>query len=298
MKTLVIGGNRFVGLRLSHLLDRLPDCQLHVLNRTGQVAHVKNATIYKGDRGNLPLSHLDSEWDLIYDFAGFTRQDAEASLNYFRRVGRYIFISTASVYDLGADVRETAFNAQTWDLNTPTPVGVDGGKVYQYGKRQAEAAFTQAGAFPVLCVRFPFILGPDDYTHRLNFHVQHARDGEPIYAANSDARFSVVHAQDAAEFLFRARDRQSTGSINVASRDPLTLRGLCAQIELISGHRARILPRPTNAAEYFADFSPYSPDHDWFLNVDRLQADGFTARPHAEWLPDLTGPPTNRGQVH
>lgn len=41
MKILIIGGNRFVGLRLSMLLDKDKSCDLHILNRTGQAAHVK-----------------------------------------------------------------------------------------------------------------------------------------------------------------------------------------------------------------------------------------------------------------
>ncbi len=298
MKILVIGGNRFVGLRLVHQLEALKDLELHVVNRTGQVAHSRHAIVHKSDRNSLALSQLDRDWDVVYDFACFNRREAEAALSYFGKVGNYIFISTVSVYDPGAALTEAAFNAATWNLDTPLATGASVGLSYQHGKRQAESVFASSASCPVVSVRFPVILGPDDYTRRLEFHLERAESGEVIYAANPNARFSLIHAGDAADFLLWAHNRNLSGPLNVASAQPLALRDLCAQIELITGHRANIQPPPPHVTE---GVSTYSPSADLFMDVGKMQALGFKTRATSEWLPQLIGQPAlqdRKGFVH
>lgn len=298
MKCLIIGGNRFVGLRLSHLLAVMPGTELHVLNRTGQVAHCKKAIVYKGDHLDMASAGVDREWDVVIDFACFDAKQAQSSLDHFKRVGRYVFISTASVYDGGASLVETAFDASQLDLSIPLPRDANAGVVYQYGKRQAEAVFAQRSPFPTLSVRFPFLLGPDDYTRRLEFHVERAREGRAIYVPSIEARFSVLHSQDAALFLQWATKQNLSGALNVACSTPLTLRELIAQIHLVHGLEVRV------ASEEIDDNrSPYGPTTDWFMNTQRLNATGWKARPFAEWLPELLGPcavssASSSGYVH
>jgi nucleoside-diphosphate-sugar epimerase len=284
MKCLVIGGNRFVGLRVVHALDKIPGVELHVLNRTGQVAHTKNATIYKGDRNRLETAFLGSDWDVVIDFACFTQAEAERSLEFFKNVGRYIFISTISVYDESADLKEDAVQPEKHDLSKPAIVP----PTYQDGKRRAEAVFHQQNRFPVMSVRFPVILGPDDYTHRLDFHIDRVKRSEPIFIPNMNAKISMVHAEDAANFLLWALDKKLAGPVNVASRDPISLAGLMGQIELVTGIK------PTLAKSEDGDnHSPYAPKEDWYVNTEKMRKAGFDPRPIKDWLPALIGDPPN-----
>lgn len=278
MKCLIIGGNRFVGLRLSRMLDQLPGCELHVINRTGQVAHCKNAVVHKGDRRNLNSTFLDRDWDAVVDFACFNQAEATNALEFFGKVSRYIFVSTASVYDSKDGNREEDYDSSRFDLSRPA-LGD-----YQDGKRRAEAVFAQRGQFPVLSVRFPVIAGPDDYTHRLDFHIERVTKGLPIHIPNPAARISMVNSEDAANFLMWALQRDLSGPLNVASRDPISMAALLAQIELITGRK------PIFAKEESAETSsPYGPAADWFMNVEKLFASGFQTRPISEWLPGLIG---------
>ena len=283
MKCLVIGGNRFVGLRLVHILDQLSDLELHVINRTGQVAHTKNAVIHKGDRRNLDATFLDRDWDLIIDFACFNEEDATASLKYFRKVKRYILISTVSVYDQLGNLKEEDFDPAKFDLavNAPEPGS------YQNGKRRAEATFAQKTKIPTLSVRFPVILGPDDYTHRLDFHVERTQRSEEIYVPNLSAKISMIYSQDAAEFLlWSLTQTQLTGPVNVSSMEPISLTGLLGQIELVTGKKTRLAQAPLEGNE-----SPYGSEKDFFVNTEKLRRAGFNPRPIADWLPGLIGKP-------
>lgn len=291
MKCLIIGGNRFVGLRLSHLLDQTAGCDLHILNRTGQVAFCQNAAIHKGDRRHLGATFLDRDWDVVVDFACFNEADASDALKFFGNVSRYIFVSTFSVYDscAGKALKEEDFNPATWDLNQPVLGN------YQDDKRRAEAVFTQRAEFPVLSVRFPFILGPDDYTQRLQFHVDHILKGEPLYIQNPDARISLIQSEDAAKFLHWSLTQKLAGPLNVASRDPISMAVLLAQIELITGHKPALTQKKSQESN-----SPYAPEVDHFVDCSKLFSAGFQTRPISEWLPPLIGTTdvVRSGRVH
>ncbi len=280
MKVLIIGGNRFVGLRLSVALDAREDVELHVLNRTGQVAHTANAVVHKGNRSSLESAHLDRDWDVVLDFAGFNAADARNAVEFFSQVGRYIFISTASVYDGGIDLKEEYFAPATWDIqDSPTE---EQKSSYQFGKRQAEAVFAQEAKFPVTMIRFPFILGPDDYTRRLEFHIERMAKGQPIYMPNAEAHIGMIHAEDAAEFLLRSLTQTFTGPINVASPDPLQVKTLLKMIEKVVRKAPILLKTDSDVSR-----SPYGVAEDMSLNVNRLHSLGFKTRAIKDWLPEL-----------
>ena len=280
MKILVIGGNRFVGLRLCMELDRDKNYDLAVVNRTGQSPHLKRAAIYKGDRRNLALSSVDRDFDVVVDFANYDDVDTQSALTHFKKVGRYIFISTGSVYDSGPNRKEEDFKASSWDMSAP--MTRDDGQKYQDGKRRAEALFAAKSHFPVLAVRFPFILGPDDYTRRLEFHVERMERNQTIYLPSSAAQISMIHAEDASHFLKWSLDQTFTGPLNVASGLPIRMSELLREIEMRVGHRPLLVQAPTPQNR-----SPYAPQEDSFLNCEKLAKFGFKIRPITQWLGDL-----------
>jgi nucleoside-diphosphate-sugar epimerase len=278
MKILIIGGNRFVGLRLAMELDRDPNIDLSVVNRTGQSPHLKRAAIYKGDRRNLALSGVEHEWDAVVDFANFDDVDTQSAISHFKKVKRYIHISTASVYDAGIDRKEENFDAAAWDLATP----VNKDNKYQDGKRRAEALFARQGVFPVVSVRFPYIVGPDDYTRRLEFHVERIEKNQTLFIPNLAARISMVHAEDACAFLKWSLGQTFTGPINVASNDSIRMAELMREIEVRVGRRPLFVQGPTPQNR-----SPYGPDHDSSLSCDLMVKLGFQTKPLSQWLGDL-----------
>jgi nucleoside-diphosphate-sugar epimerase len=288
MKVLIIGGNRFVGLRLGMELDKDKNFDLTLINRTGQSPHLKRAAIYKGDRRNLALSGVDKEFDAVVDFANFNDIDTESSLTHFKKIGRYIHISTASVYDAGADRKEEDFDPKKFDLSSHE----DRGNPYQDGKRRAEALFAQQSPFPVAYIRLPYILGPDDYTRRLEFHIERIEKNSTLFVPNPSALISMIHAEDACRFLRWSLDQKFTGPVNVASPDAIRMADLLKEIEIRVGNRPLLVQAPTPQNR-----SPYGPDHDSSLNCDLAAKLGFKARPLKQWLGDLidgargAGPP-------
>lgn len=55
----------------------------------------------------------------------------------------------------------------------------------------------QHAPFDVVAVRFPLVIGPDDYTHRFTFHVDRIKQGLPIGIDHPKARYSFISSADA-----------------------------------------------------------------------------------------------------
>lgn len=279
MKTLVIGGNRFFGKRLVQLLlDAKHDVTL--LNRGNlddgfgsRVSRIKmnRSEISKESR------ELNQKWDLIYDQVCYDAQDAKSACEVFGTAGKYIFTSTKSVYPSKGPLVESDFDPLTYQYKETVNRTQD----YGEAKRQAEAVFFKHVKAPLIAVRFPIVLGSDDYTARLKYHVESIAGGKPIHFPNINAKIAFIDSEDAAKFLFFLSTKDFTGPINCCSRDPVTLKSLVDQIEEETKQKAVLVSKGEGAD------SPFGIENDWFMNTDRAKALGFECRPHSKWLPKL-----------
>lgn len=281
MKALIIGGNRFFGKRLAAgLLQRKVSVTL--LNR-GQHADGFGANVERIqlDRQTLHRNHpllAGLEWDIVYDQVCYDATEARAACEAFAgKTGSYVFTSSQSVYAPGAALTEDAFQPRNHVFTSVVDRFTD----YGEAKRQAEAVFFREAPFPVTAVRFPFVLGDDDYTGRIQFHVEHILESRPLHFPNIDARISLISSADAARFLEFLASRPIPGPINCCSPEPISFRELVETIEAATGRRAKL------EGEASADPSPYGVASDWFMNVDKLRQYGFVAEPLMSWLRPL-----------
>ncbi|MEX2500735.1 MAG: NAD-dependent epimerase/dehydratase family protein, partial [Trueperaceae bacterium] len=174
MRILVLGGTRFVGLHVvraaleaGHTVD--------VFSR-GRTPAPPGTHRLIGDRDG-DLSALDGRWDAVVDVSAYVpRQVRTAAERLSGRAGRYLFVSTAAVYDSDAMPWPIAEDAPLRELSDPTteritPETYGGLKVAC--ERQAEASFDGA----VLSVRPTFVVGPHDYTDRFPYWLRRVRRG-------------------------------------------------------------------------------------------------------------------------
>src|SRR5882762_9846125 len=101
MRILVLGGTRFVG---RHIVEaaRARGHAVSVFNRAHSAAPWDDVEQLTGDRESGDLEALrEREWDACIDVSGYVPEHVRASAGLLAgRVARYVFISTASVYDL------------------------------------------------------------------------------------------------------------------------------------------------------------------------------------------------------
>ncbi|GJM82583.1 hypothetical protein HMSSN139_50790 [Paenibacillus sp. HMSSN-139] len=202
-KILVLGGSRYFGKRLVNLLagSGLHDVTAATRGQTEVRfdAPVTQLRLDRTDENSLREAAAAGPWDIVYDNICYSPDEALAAVRAFKgRVGQYILTSTLSVYQLGkVPLAEADFDPYGYELKLGDKQAFD----YGEGKRLAEAALFQQADFPVTALRIPIVLGPDDYTRRLHFHVEHVQQGLPIGVPNLEAAMSFITSAETAKFL-------------------------------------------------------------------------------------------------
>jgi nucleoside-diphosphate-sugar epimerase len=282
VRVLVFGGTRYFGLRLvKNLLEEGVEVTVATTGTTadpfgGEVRHLL------GDRSNpvfLGNCANRADWDVVYDQIGFSSNDAHRMCDAFEgKTKKIVFTSSSSVYHGGADLKETDFNP--YDM--PIRMGESEDFFYPEGKRLTEAAYFQRSRLPVVAVRFPIVLGTDDYTGRLEFHVERIRDGAPIYVPNPDARMSFVDSEDAARFLCWLKTADLDGPVNACSVEPIRIGEVVRLVEDSVGRRANLsrVKTPENT-------SSFAIDRDFFMNPEKAESSGYRFKSLLEWFPEL-----------
>ena len=273
MKILIIGGTRFFGKRFVQLMLNQGH-SVTLLTRGKSTDDFGNqVSRLVADRTNADefKAVIKSVYDVVVDNMLMNAQEASDAISILNgHIGHYVMTSTLSVYDqkpgalLESDFKATALYT---------------GEGYQQGKRNAEYALSLA-PFAVSIMRIPLIVGPDDYTHRLLTHVRAVKENTKVYFPNPEAKFSYLHAQDAARALAWLSTDKPTGTFNVSAPDAWTFRELMSQIEQIVGKKFT-----------FGDVkdtpSPFGVSEDFFANVDKARLAGFKVDELEKWMPSL-----------
>lgn len=281
MNALVIGGNRYFGKRLVENLVK-EGHDVTVLNRGGQPL-IANTTHIKCDRTNaeeLKKQTQGLNYDVIFDQVCMTASDSIAINEILiPKTPRYIMVSSQSVYGLQENLKETDYDPYHHQFTLHAKPMED----YAEAKRQAEAVLMQhKSSCLVSTVRLPFVLGLDDYTGRLKFNIEKIFKQQPIYFPNLEARFSVIHSQDAAECIQKLGMTKIDGPINFASAEPIKLLDLVHKIETLTGKKAILTKEGDDK-----NWSPYGLESSWYMNVEKAQSYGITCHPTWSWLDPL-----------
>src|SRR4051812_48335920 len=122
MKILVLGGTRFVGKRLVHLLaDQGHDVTVGSRGKT-IVSFPENVRRLKLDRASkesMASALRDSRWDIVYDQICFYADDAASAVEVLAgKASRYVLCSSAAVYINPLDASEDAFDPLSYSIRT------------------------------------------------------------------------------------------------------------------------------------------------------------------------------------
>ena len=193
-------------------------------------------------------------------------------------MGKLIFTSTLATYAVDGKAKcEANFDPYTYNIQMVDTEGF----TYGEGKRQAEAVFFKYATCPVVAVRFPTVMGIDDYTERLHFHVKHVANEETIGFVNLDAEMSFILAEEAGQFLKWAGVTDVEGPFNATAQGTISLKDLMAVIEKATDKKAKIA-----LAENDAVRSPYAIPASWYMTTEKAQQAGFVFSKLNDWLPD------------
>ena len=271
MKTLVFGGTRFIGRRL--LGELLSAGHQVAIYTRGHVSHPFGGAVEAlvGDRrapADLARALAGREFDAVYDFLCYDAGDARLALDALAgRVGRYIHISTCSVYwctgDFPCPVPEEDFDRLGDFSERPESIEY----AYGYGKRQAERIFFEAWrrhGFPITTIRMPIVGGEGDLSLRLASYCLRVGDGQPLAMPDSGlAPVRQVYVGDAARLLARlpAIPEAAGQAYNLAGSEILSVRAIVAAVARVMGRAVQMVDIPSDVLRLLGTdtaFSPYS----------------------------------------
>jgi 2'-hydroxyisoflavone reductase len=292
MRILFIGGTRFVGLAMARdAIER--GHQVDVFHRGKTPADtLQGARHLPGDRITDLSSLAQGEWDAVIDTCGYRPRDiATMSDAIAGRHGKYVFISSASVYaeNIPHNSDETAARTPTAGLDMQaldgTPVN---GETYGPLKVLCEDEVFARHADHIV-VRPTFVVGPHDYTQRFTEWVKRiAAGGEVDAPGPADAAVQYIDARDLARFVVGAVEQDVRGTFNAAATEPpfsfaQLLEGIAAGVAP-EGTRLRWLPA-TDAAASGRDFPLWAEGKSYGMMAISSQAarsHGLSCRPLAQ----------------
>lgn len=220
MKILVLGGTQFVGRALvDAALAAENDVTLFHRGSTNP-GLFPEAEHVLGDRDG-GLGALDGRtWDACIDVSGYLPRlvgDAAATLR--DRVGRYVYVSTISVYADFSVPRDESGPLATIADETTEEIFANG--AYGALKALCERAVTGTFGDQAAIVRPGFIIGPYDHTGRFPWWAHRAaRGGEMIVPASLAQAFQAIDTRDLADFLLLRARSPLTGVFNATGPVP------------------------------------------------------------------------------
>ena len=279
MKILVLGGTRFFGIKM--VQDLLKMGHDVVIGTRGLAKdpfgnQVKRIELDRSSGESLRRALEGKRFDLVIDKIAYCSNDIKRLLD-FIDCEKYICMSSTAVYKpKKLNLVEEDFNPRAmelaWRERKDSP--------YDESKRLTEAAIVQK--YPgqkYIAVRYPVVLGKEDYTKRLLFYAEHVARSIPMYIDNIDAKMSYIRADEAGAFMACLADKDFCGAVNGASRGTISLRQIIEFLEKKTGKKA-VLSADGDAA-------PYNGDTEFSVNTDKAKSLGFEFSDVNEWIYDL-----------
>lgn len=219
MNILILGGTQFVG---RHIVEAFVDSghAVTVLTRGKSKDELPEAVErLQGDRneGKAGLRALTGrEWDACVDVSGYTPRQVRASAEELRgHVGRYVFVSTVSVY------AEPERHPVREDDPLSPPAAEDvtevSGQTYGPLKVTCENIVRELYGDHCTVLRPQIVAGPFDHTARYPYWVDRAARGGQVLAPGDGSDFlQVIDARDLARFTVKVVEDSIDGVFNLA----------------------------------------------------------------------------------
>lgn len=266
MKILVVGGTRYFGKQLvSQLLKDGHDVTIATRGRAndGFENQIKRIIFNRLDKESISAKLGGMSFDVVYDMICYTSNDAKQLLDVIQ-TKKYIMVSSSAVYEDGREITEEAFNPYHYPIQM-----VDRGSfTYAEEKRLAESVIFQDYKVPSIAVRFPIVIGENDYTERLRFYVERVVKEKAIYVSNLKTLLSLIDEETAGSFLAHLANKDYGGPVNACNKGSITIEALIGMIEKKAECKA-ILKEDGEKATYNA----YG---DNTLDLYRAQVTGFS----------------------
>lgn len=276
---LVLGGTRYFGV---HLVTALIKYGYEVTIATRGKAHdsftsqVKRKYLDRYDSDSIRNAILGTRYDVVYDNLAYASNDVKCLMDSLT-CEKYVMVSSAAVYrQKKINTIESDFSPEMEKLKWCNR----GDFSYDETKRQAECAlFQKYTGQESIAVRYPFVIGEDDYTGRLLFYVEHVIKGLPMNIDNLNQKLGFIQSNEAGDFLAHLSLVKSNGPINGCSKGIISVGEIIKYIEQKCNAKA--------VCNSNGDAAPYNGESEYSLNTDKAERTGYIFSCLEDWIYEL-----------
>lgn len=274
MNVLVIGGTRFMGVKLVKELIKLGNTVTIATRGNRKDSFGISVNRIKLDVSNYESCKTaleDKYYDVVFDNLAYCSEYANNILSNVN-CGRYVQLSSVEAYRvLKVDMKESYFNPykELCEIKS-TNVG------YVRGKRQAEAvAYQRFFDKNIITVRIPYVTP----TERLYYYCDHIVNKKPMKIENIAKGFTFISDIDVGKFLVWISNQNFHGPINFASAGIITINMIIEYIESKVGIKAII--DTENGDD--APFNVYN-ENTYSMNLELAKSLGYDVPVLYDWI--------------
>ena len=308
MKTLLIGGNRFVGVEmLWHLLHAGHEVTVLALDSPPAETrpHIRWLQADRNNSDAMERLFSASHFDCVIDNIAYAPAQVETTIAALRgRIGRYLLTSTTDCYPTNLPRSYTEADTVIEDFALE---GLSDAERYHRGKRACEAVLQRHG-LDWTVLRPCLVTGPRDNrtgapigralhwfeeSARSHFWVPRVLDGGPVLLCSGDeAVLKQVWVADLARAVTHVLSRTDTigQAYNVTGDEVWTNERMVRALAQAAGTTPELVYVPAALLEQAGlDYSPvYGTGANWTLPDNaKLKATGWKPTPAQQWLPLL-----------
>ena len=276
MRILVLGGTRFFGIPMvNDLIEKGHEVTIATRGITPDDYgdSVSRIRLDRTDENSIKAVISGTHYDVIIDKIAYCSNDIRKIMD-AADCDKYIYMSSTAVYDpLHVDTVEDDFDGTAGEL-----VWCDRPDFsYDVVKRHAEYALWQKYADRNwIAVRYPFVIGKDDYTKRLYFYVEHVLKQLPMKVDDLDSQMSFIRSDEAGKFMSFLVDKDFKGAVNGCSQGTVSIREILDYIRTETGYSAVLSDD--------GDPAPYNGMPEYSINTDKAESLGFSFTGLRDWI--------------
>ena len=275
MKILVIGGTRFFGIHMvNELLAKGHNVTIATRgNISDAFGNRVNRIIIERTNEQSMKTLSSSHYDVVIDKIAYCSNDIKYGMETVH-CDKYIHMSSTAVYEpKHMNTVESDFDGVSKELVWCDRTDFSYGEI----KRQAECALWQKYRDRNwIAVRYPFVVGKDDYTKRLAFYVEHTMKSIPMDIDNLNSQMGFIRSDEAGKFMAFLVEQDIRGAINGSSEGTISIREIIEYVEQKTGTKAVVDKTGAKA--------PYNGESEYSINTEKAGALGFRFSVLQDWI--------------
>lgn len=279
-RILILGGTGFIGPhQVEYATARGHKLTLFNRGKTNPGLFPK-AEKLEGDRDGKLDALRGRTWDLVIDNSGYVPRHVRDSAQLLKgKVGRYIFVSTLSVF---ADFSKKGLDESSPTAKLTEPGSEDSRKHYGPLKALCEEEVLSAYGAKGTVVRPGLIVGPGDTTDRFTYWpVRIDRGGEVLAPGDPSEPVLIIDVRDLCEWCVRLGENDVGGVFNaVGPKAQLSIAEMLYGIKAVTTSEAQLTFVPAEFLEA-QKVRPWADMPAWFPPTGAMAGFGYFSREKA-----------------